>query len=169
MPPRSLRHATIGALAAVALAACGAAVLTLAVPTITIPGDSTAGTVCYARGEVTTRLGISHATYDAVATYRTNALIGTSTAVDVVVYGRSSAPSATCVAVGPDDRPLGGPFTLEADEPLAVTVGAGEAGTELAALVRGGEYWLGVALDGGFSLGGERSITFEQGRVRVRF
>jgi len=169
MPSRPLRHATTVALAAVALAACGAAGLTLAVPTITIPGDSTAGTVCYVRGEVTTRLGISHATYEAVATYRANALIGTSTAVDVVVYGRAGAPSATCVAVGPGDVPLGGPFTLEADTPQGVTVGEGDAGAELAALVRGGDYWLGVSLDSGFSLGGERSITFEQGRVRVRF
>ena len=169
MTRRPFVHATILALAALALAACGAATLTLAVPDLTIPADSTAGTVCYARGEATTRLGIRHATYDAVATYRANALIGTSTAVDVVVYGRSSAPSATCVTVGPDDRPLGGPFTLEADTPQDVTVGAGDAGSELAALVRGGSYWLGVSLDAGFTLGGERSITFEEGRVRVRF
>ena len=168
MTPRALRYTTT-ALAAVALAACGAVGLTLAVPTITIPGDSTAGTVCYARGEGTTRANITHATYDAIATYRANPLIGTSTAVDVVVYGRSSAPAATCIAVTADDRPLGGPFTLEADTPLAVTVGEGAAGSELATLVRGGEYWLGVALDTGFSLGGEPTITFDRGRVRVRF
>ncbi len=169
MTPRALRLATTTALAAVTLAACGAAGLTLAVPTITIPGDSTAGTVCYARGEVTTRVGITHATYDAVATYRSSAVLGTGTSVDVVVYGRSSEPPSTCVAAGPDDRPLGGPFTLELEEPLAVSVGAGDAGAELATLVRGGAYWLGVSLDSGVSLGGERSITFAQGRVRVRF
>ncbi|TVR85162.1 MAG: hypothetical protein EA416_17370 [Trueperaceae bacterium] len=82
MTRRPLLHATVLALAGLALAACGAAGLTLAVPDLTIPADSTAGSVCYARG---------------------------------------------------------------------------------------GSYWLGVSLDAGFSLGGERSITFEEGRVRVRF
>lgn len=169
MDPRLLRPLTAAALATALLAACGTAGLSLAVPTITIPANSTAGTICYAPGEGTTRLGITSATYDAMATYRSNALVDTSTTVDVRVYGRASDPGTACTAPSGADVPLGGPFTLELGVAQAVTVGEGEAGAELAALVRGGAYWIGVALDAGVSIGGERSITFDQGRVRVRF
>lgn len=169
MDPRALRILTTAVLASALLAACGTAVLSLAVPAITIPAGNTGGTVCYARGEATTRLGITSATYDAVATYRSNALVDTSTAIEVWVYGRASDPGSTCSAPSASDVLLGGPFTLELGVERAVTIGEGEAGEALAALVRSGAYWIGVALDAGVSLGGERSITFDQGRVRVRF
>ncbi|CAN5653252.1 hypothetical protein BH23DEI1_BH23DEI1_07730 [soil metagenome] len=45
----------------------------------------------------------------------------------------------------------------------------GAAGETLAQLVNGGRYWIGVALDGGLSLGGTRTIAFDEGWVTLTF
>jgi hypothetical protein len=170
MIPNRLRGSVIGILLATALAGCSNPTVTLAVPPLTIPAGSTAGTVCYAAGERTTALGVRTATYRAEATYRSDgAVFETSDEVGVRIYGRATAPTSTCGAIGADDVVLGGPFTLVLDEPRAVVVGEGAAGVALAHLVNGGEYWLGVALEAGLSLGGTRTITFDEGRVTLTF
>lgn len=153
---------------ALLVAGCGSAVLSLAVPDLVIRADTTAGAVCYEPGEVTSRVGISSATFSATATYRSTALVETSTSADVVVYARATPPPSACVLPGAADEVIGGPFTLTLGEPRTVTVGAGDGGARLAALVRG-DYWIGVSVDGGVALGGERSIHLEQARVSVRF
>jgi hypothetical protein len=164
---RSLSLATVVLLV---VTACAGARLTVAVPAITIPADSTAGMVCYAKGEAPGGPRIRSATYRAEATYRrTGGIIDTSPSVDVLVFGRSTAPPSTCVSLGAADVELAGPFTLPVDEPTLVVVGEGAAGEALAALVNAGDYWIGVALDTGFSLGGERTVEFAPGSVTVTF
>lgn len=164
-------HRALALIAAAAiLAACSGRTVTVSVPAITIPADSTAGTVCYAKGEAAAPIAIRSATYRAEAIFeRTGGLIDTSDSVDVRVYGRSTAPISSCVSTGSGEVELGGPYTLVIDEPQLVVVGEGAAGAALAALVNGGDYWIGVALDAGFSIGGQRSITFAPGSVTVTF
>ena len=187
-----LRRAALVVVSIALMVGCGAVGVTLAVDPITIPAQSTGGTICYAPGEVTSRTGITTASYRAQATYRSDALLTTDTSVSVRVYGRATAPtggllaasdappagasaaagasSATCVAARDGgDVLLGGPFTLELDEPREVVVGEGEAAADLADLVTGDAFWIGVALETGFTLGGESTITFDEGRVRVTF
>ena len=170
MIPTHLRTTIIGVLSAALLSGCSAPSITLAVPSIVVPAETTVGTVCYAAGEATTTLRVRSATYRATATYRSDGdLIGTSDDVEVRIFGRATAPPSPCGAIGGDDKVLGGPFTLTLDEPRPVVVGEGAAGETLAELVAGGQYWIGVALDTGLALGGARTITFDEGRVTLTF
>ncbi len=165
-----VRGPLIGIFLATVLTGCSAPTITLAVPPITVPAETTAGTVCYAAGEATTRVQIRSATYRADATFRSaGAVFEASDEVEVRIFGRATAPASACVTAGDDDIALGGPFTLTLDEPRQVVVDEGAAGETLAQLVNGGPYWIGVALDTGLSLGGTRTITFDEGRVTLTF
>ncbi|MBA2667078.1 MAG: hypothetical protein H0U69_08585 [Trueperaceae bacterium] len=169
MPSPSHVSIVVVALAAL-LAGCSGASLTLAVPPLTIPGNSTAGTVCYGQGEGAGGVRVRAATYRAAATYRSEgALFETSDTVEVRVYGRSVPPVGTCAAVDEDDVELGGPFELVIEQTRPIVVGEGAAATALAALINDGDYWIGVSLVGGVSLGGTRSISFDDGRVTITF
>jgi hypothetical protein len=165
-----VRGPLIGVLLASVLSGCSAPSITLAVAPIIVPAETTAGTVCYAAGEAATTFRIRSATYRADATFRSDgAVFEVSDEVEVRIFGRATAPGSSCVAAGDDDIVLGGPFTLTLDEPRRVVVGEGAAGETLAQLVNGGPYWIGVALDAGLSLGGTRTITFDEGRVTLTF
>ena len=53
--------------------------------------------------------------------------------------------------------------------PEQIRIGEGGSGAELARLANQGTYWLGARLASGFQIGGEQTITFENGRIRVWF
>lgn len=168
--PRGATAPALAGLLVIVLSGCAGTQLTLAVPAVTIPAESTGGTVCYAKGEVSSSFRVRSATYRAEATYRSHgSIVDLGNEVVVEVYGRSSPPATDCTTVQEPDVLLGGPFTLVLDEPQEIVVADGAAAQDLAELVNGGDYWIGVALEAGFSLGGERSIRFDAGRVTVRF
>ena len=164
--PRALVAAT--ALLVIVLAGCAGGAFTFGVDDFAIPADSTVGTVCWVEVNNESGVGVSAATFEALATYRRgDTLITTQSQAVVEVFGRDTAPSAPCASASGTDVKLGGPFTLNVDEAQVIRIGEGSAGAELAQLANGGTYWLGARLASGFQVGGEQSITFENGRIRV--
>lgn len=158
------------AVLAPSLVACGGPGFSLAVADFTIPADSTAGTVCWVEVRNTSPVAVGSATYTASATYRQGApLLATDDEATIEIFGRSAPPSGACVAQAAGDVELGGPFTLTAGEARTIRVGEGDAAPKLAALANEGAFWLGARLVSGFQLGGEQTITFEDGRIRVWF
>ena len=164
--PRALLAAS--ALLVIVLTGCAGGGFAFSVDDFAIPADSTAGTVCWVQVNNDSSVGVRSATFEAVATYlRDDTLIATDSQATVEVFGRDTAPSATCTTASGTDVKLGGPFTLTLDEAQQIRIGEGSSGTELARLANGGTYWLGARLGSGFQIGGEQSITFEDGRIRI--
>lgn len=152
------------------LVACGGPGFSLAVADFTIPADSTAGTVCWVEVGNTSPVEVGSATYTASATYRQgDPLLATDDEATIEIFGRSAPPAGACVPQAAGDVELGGPFTLTAGVAQTIHVGEGDAPSELAGLVNEGTFWLGARLVTGFQLGGEQTITFEHGRIRVWF
>lgn len=167
-----MRRTFLATLVAVALvgAGCSTQGFPFGVDDFTIPAGSTAGTICWVEVANTSGVEVSSATYVATATYLQGApLVVTDDEVVVEVFGRDSAPASSCAPEAASDVRLGGPFTLVVDEPQRISVGDGEAGASLARLANGGRYWLGARLGSSFQVGGEQSISFEDGTVRVWF
>lgn len=152
------------------LTGCTGAGFTFGVDDFSIPADSTAGTICWVQVSNGSRVGVRAATFEAQATYRQgDSLIATDDQAVIEVFGRDAAPSGTCVPGSADDVKLGGPYTLTVDEAEQIRIGEGGSGAELARLANQGTYWLGARLASGFQIGGEQTITFENGRIRVWF
>ena len=154
----------------VALASCSFAPIRIGIQDITLPGNSSQGQICYVKVTEGSRVGFSNATYNASATYTSNAPLGGGD-VEIRVYGRSSEPADTCVATSDVDIALSEPLTLSPSEtkPKPIEIGGGMYGGDLADLIRRDAYWLGAALTGGATLSLEERIKLTDGVVSVYF
>ncbi len=153
--------------ALVVLSSCSFAPITIPVADVEIPGNSSAGLVCYTPTPITESapVGFNSADYRATATYTS---IGTDTAT-VTVYGRTTPPATPCVLPSAADLPLSGPLTLSPGVPQEILVGGPEYGDTLADLITETSYYFGASLSGGVLLSTEERIRLTDGEISVSY
>ena len=152
------------------LAGCSFAPISIPVPDVLLPGNNSAGSICYTPTPITESApaGFNSANYSATATYTS---VGSSTAT-VTVYGRTTppqiiSPSIPCVAPSADDVPLSEPLTLTPGVPQEILVGGPEYGDDLADLIAEPNYYFGASLSGGVLLSDEERIRLTEGEISV--
>jgi len=145
------------------LAGCSFAPVSIPVADVTIPGNSSAGLVCYTPTPITESapVGFNSADYRATATYTS---VGTGTAT-VTVYGRTTPPEFPCVLPSAADLPLSEPLTLTPGVPKDILVGGPEYGDTLADLITEPSYYFGASLSGGVFASLEEWITLTDGEI----
>lgn len=149
------------------LTGCSFAPISIPVADVTIPGNSSAGFVCYAPTPITESapVGFNSADYRATATYTS---VGSSTAT-VMVYGRTTPPPTPCVFPSAADLPLSGPLTLTPDIAQEILIGGPEYGDTLAELITEPSYYFGASLTGGVLLSTEERIRLTDGEISVHY
>ncbi len=152
------------------LAGCSFAPIRVPVPDVTIPGNNSAGFICYSPTPITESApaGFNSANYSATATYTS----AETNAATVTVYGRTTpppafSPSIPCVPPSADDVPLSGPLTLTPGTPQDIVVGGPEYGGALADLIAEPSYYFGASLGGGVLLSTEERIRLTDGEISV--
>ena len=165
---RTITNAVISALAL--LAGCSFAPIRVPVPDVTIPGNNSAGFICYSPTPITESApaGFNSANYSATATYTS----AEAKAATVTVYGRTTppptlSPSVPCVAPSADDVLLSGPLTLTPGASQDIIVGGPEYGGALADLIAEPSYYFGASLSGGVLLSAEERIRLTDGEISV--
>lgn len=163
-----LRSVLFGAAACSALlAGCSFAPIRIPVGDLVIPGNSSAGLVCYVPSPVTEAApsGFRGADFRADATYTS---AGTSPAT-VRVYGRTTPPESLCVFPGEADVPLSNPLTLTPSVTQEVLIGGPSYNGALADLIAAPTYYLGASLTGGVLASTEEWISLTDGEVSVYY
>ncbi|ADI13332.1 hypothetical protein [Truepera radiovictrix] len=168
MTPSSLRTTLASAAACSALlASCSFAPIRVPVGDVTIPGNSSAGLICYAPSPITESApsGFRGADYRADATYTS---VGDGPAT-VRVYGRTTPPESPCVFPSDADVPLSEPITLTPGVTQRVLIGGPNHSGALAELIAQPRYYLGASLTGGVLFSAEEWITLTNGEVSVYY
>lgn len=152
------------------LSSCSFAPITIPVADVEIPGNSSAGLICYTPTPITESapVGFNSADYRATATYTS---VGTDAAT-VTVYGRTTPPPAgplPCVTPSAADLPLSGPLTLSPGVPQDILIGGPEYGDTLADLITETSYYFGASLAGGVLLSTEERIRLTDGEISVSY
>lgn len=149
------------------LASCSFAPIRTEVPDFGLPGNSSNGLVCYTPSPVNAAVptNFSGADYRATALYTS---VGAAPAT-VAVYGRTTPPSALCVAPSAADLPLSGPLTLTPGVPQEVLIGGPDYGGTLADLLTEPSYYVGASLSGGVLLSSQERIELTNGTVSVYY
>ncbi len=149
------------------LAGCSFAPISIDVPYIEIPGNSSQGRVCYTPSPITEAApaNFSGADYRATAIYTS---VGTSSAT-VMVYGRTTAPPTPCVTPSEADLPLSGPLTLTPDVPQEVLIGGPDYSGTLADLIVKPTYYFGASLSGGVLISSQERIRLTDGAISVYY
>lgn len=138
------------------------------VATFSTPIANSLGQVCWVEVDTAAAPTIRTATFHADASYDPGALTLTDR-VEIQIFGRAEAPTSACTGRdAANDVPLSDPFELERRETQPIEVGGAAFGTDLAALVNTGTFWLGAAAAGNVSIGDE-TVLFENGRITVGF
>jgi hypothetical protein len=165
MAPLPLRVGV--AACALVLSGCSLAPIRVPVGDVTIPGNSSAGLVCYLPTPITESVpgGFRGADYRADATYTS---AGTAPAT-VRVYGRTTPPESACVFPSDADTPLSEPITLTPGVTQRVLIGGPTYGGALAELLAQPAYYLGASLVGGVLLSTDEWITLTNGEVSVYY
>ena len=149
------------------LAGCSFAPISVAVPDTEIPGNSSQGFVCYTPTPITVSVpaNFSGADYRATATYTS---VGAGDAT-ITVYGRTTAPSSTCVVPTEADLTLSEPLTLSPGVAREILIGGPAHGATFADLLSEPTYYLGASLTGGVLLSSEERIRLTNGAVNVYY
>lgn len=149
------------------LAGCSFAPISIPVADVTIPGNSSAGRICYTPTPVTESapVGFGSADYRATAIYTS---VGTGAAT-VTVYGRTTPPETPCVFPSAADQPLSEPLTLTPGTPREILVGGPEYGDTLAELITEPRYYFGASLSGGVLASLDERITLTGGEISVYY
>jgi hypothetical protein len=129
-----------------------------------IPADATYGQACFQEAEASgVQPGqIESAIYRADATYRRGFSFGPDR-IDIRFFARSTPPGDVCIdANDPGNVAISDTITLEVQTPTRIEVG----GTELAAVLETGTYWLGATVQNA-SFGFGDSVSFTNGRLFV--
>ena len=149
------------------MAACSFAPVSIAVPNVEIPGNSSQGLICYTPAPITEKApaNFSSADYRATASYTS---VGTNSAT-MTVYGRTTAPSTPCVLPSAADLPLSGPLTLTPGTPQEVLIGGPDYGGTLADLITQPTYYLGASLSGGVLVSQQERIKLTNGSISVYY
>ena len=149
------------------LAGCSFAPISIGVPDVEIPGNSSQGLICYTPTPITEAApaNFNGADYRATATYSS---VGTGSAT-VMVYGRSTAPPSICVVPSAADLPLSKPITLTPGTPQDILIGGPDYGGTLADLIVQPTYYFGASLSGGVLLSDKERITLTDGTISVYY
>lgn len=149
------------------LAGCSFAPVSIPVADVTIPGNSSAGLVCYTPTPITESapVGFNSANYRATATYTS---VGTGAAT-VTVYGRTTPPETLCVPPSAADLPLSEPLTLVPGVSQEILIGGPEYGDTLADLITEPTYYFGASLSGGVLASLEEQIILTDGEISVYY
>ena len=154
------------------LASCSFAPISIGVPDVEIPGNSSQGLICYTPMAITegAPANFSGADYRATATYTS---VGTGNAT-VTVYGRTTPPpsllpSVPCVAPSATDLQLSGPLTLTPGVSQEVLIGGPDYGGTLADLIAQPTYYIGASLSGGVLASAQERIELTNGTISVYY
>lgn len=149
------------------LSSCSFAPIRVPVGDVELPGNSSAGLVCYAPVAITESApaGFRGADYRADATYIS---VGDAAAT-VRVYGRSTEPESPCVFPNEADVPLSDPLTLTPGVTRELIIGGPSYSGALAEVIAAPSYYLGASLTGGVLLGAEERIILTDGEVSVYY
>lgn len=149
------------------LAGCSFAPIRITVPDVEIPGNSSAGLVCYTPAPVTEAvpLGFTNADYRATALYQSLE----DNPATVTVYGRSSAPETPCVFPTAADLPLSSAITLTPEVPTEILVGGPDYSGNLAEVITSENYYFGASLEGGVLISTEERIVLTDGEISVYY
>lgn len=155
------------ALSSALLASCSFAPIRVPIGDVELPGNSSAGLVCYAPTPITEAAptGFRGADYRADATYTS----ASSAAATIRVYGRSSAPESACVFPSDADVPLSDPLTLTPSVTQAVLIGGPSYSGALAELISEPNYYVGASLTGGVLLSTEERISLTNGEISIYY
>ena len=152
------------------LAGCSFAPISIGVPDVEIPGNSSQSLICYTPTPITEAAptNFNGADYRATATYIS---VGTGDAT-VTVYGRTTPPPASplpCVVPSAADMPLAGPITLTPGVPQEILIGGPEYGGTLADLIVQPTYYFGASLSGGVLVSDKEQIKLTNGTISVYY
>lgn len=164
------RSAAGVAVAATALLAACAALVTVQVQDFTLPAGTTRGQACFQRVEAESALSgvVRTASYQGDATYSRSGGIG-SDEIQISFYGRTTDPGSECIDEAAEGNvALSDPITLVVNDTERIVVGEGDYGPDVASVVSAGTFWLGASVhDESLSVG--QSVAFSNGRVTVGF